>query len=310
MQKTSLLPLIMLFFLLGGCQNQEPPTPLLLIGDRKISMAQFRAESGPALAVASEQPAAEQQHLQRRLLAQLIDRELILLEAEKRGLQITPGELEEALAALRGTYSREEFEGVLNDSGQDPEQWRKQLRLRLLTEKVAEQVTTEVAAVTLDDAEKYYKEHQEEFQRPDQLRARQILVNSREEADRALARLEQGADFSALAREISISPDRDAGGDLGFFARNQLPPEFDEVLFKLPIGRISDPVASPYGHHLFLVDEKRKAGIEPFARVQDELVQRLHQERKEQAFATWLRNLKLKTPVYIDWAQLQPQTEK
>ncbi|PLX88048.1 MAG: hypothetical protein C0619_13500 [Desulfuromonas sp.] len=303
---TALL-LLALLFAQGGCKNQEPPPPLVQIGDLEISIEQFRKETGPALDAVSEQSAAEQQLLQRRLLAQLIDHELILREAQRLQLRIEPDELETALADLRGAYSAEEFEDVLRTSGQNPERWRQQLKLRLLTEKVAEQVTAEVADVAADEASNYYRENKEQFRRPAQLRARQILVTTREEAEQILARLEQGEAFAELAQEVSLSPDRENGGDLGFFAQNQLPKEFDEVLFKMPTGRVSEPVASPYGYHLFLVEEKRKAGIEPFERIKGQLIERLHRERKGKAFAEWLNELRLKTPVYIDWGQLQPE---
>lgn len=304
---TAILLLALFLVLVGGCNKQEPTPPLVQIGDLEISLEEFREETGPALDAVSEQSAAEQQLLQRRLLAQLIDRELILREARHRHLQLGPDELETALADLRGAYSAEEFEEVLRTSGQNPERWRQQLKLRLLTEKVAEQVTAEVAEVAAEEASSYYHENKEQFRRPAQLRARQILVTTREEAERALARLEQGEAFAELAQEVSLSPDRENGGDLGFFAKNQLPKEFDEVLFKMPTGRVSEPVASPYGFHLFLVEEKRKAGIEPFDRIKVPLTERLHRERKEKAFAEWLNELRLKTPVYIDWAQLQPE---
>jgi len=304
--KTMLLP-ILLLALLGGCRQQDPVPPLVQIGTREIHLAQFRAEAGQALDGTGDQSAAEQQLLQRRLLAQLIDRELILSEAEQRGVRISAAELETALADLRGPYSSAEFQEVLSASGQDPQQWLQQLKLRLLTEKVAEQATLAAAEVSDDEVASYYRQHPEQFRRPAQLRARQIMLPTREEAEQALRRLEQGEAFAALARELSHSPDRENGGDLGFFSRNQLPSDFDEVLFKLPVGRVSDPVASPYGVHLFLVEEKRPAGLASLADAREELAAQLHRERKERAFAEWLQELRQQTPVAIDWSQLQPQ---
>lgn len=304
-----ILLLALLLILLGGCKDQEPIPPLVQIGSREISLEQFRAEAGQALDGASEQSAAEQQLLQRRFLAQIIDRELILIEAEKRKVEISTIELEAALTDLRGTYSNEEFQEVLRASGQDPEQWIKQLRLRLLTEKVSEQVTAAVTEISDADVTDYYQKNQKQFHRPAQIRVSQIMVPTQAEAEQALVRLKQGEEFAALAREISLSPDLENGGDLGFFSRSQLPIEFDEVLFKLPVGRISEPVVSPYGYHLFRVEEKRKAGQESLASAREELTARLHHERKEQAFAEWLKTLRQQTPVYIDWTQLQPQNK-
>lgn len=294
--------------LLSGCQDDKPKLPLVQIGEKSLTHSQFLAEAGETLS--EDQSPAERQLLQRRLLAQLIDRELVLIEAENRGVAITPAELDAELIGLRGDFDKDSFQDVLRSSGQDPEQWMEQLKMRLLTEKVAEQVTAEVAEVSDEEVTAYYRANLDEFQRPEQLRARQILVPTREEAEQALARLEQGEKFADLAREISLSPDRENGGDIGFFARNQLPVEFDDVLFTLPVGRISDPVASPYGYHLFLVEEKRKKGLEPLSSAKRELRERLHSEKKEQAFSEWLQELRKQTPVQIDWSQLQPQDKQ
>jgi parvulin-like peptidyl-prolyl isomerase len=73
------------------------------------------------------------------------------------------------------------------------------------------------------------------------------------------------------------------------------------------VGRVSDPVASPYGVHLFLVEEKRPAGLASLDDAREELAAQLHRERKERAFAEWLQELRQQTPVAIDWSQLQPQ---
>ncbi|HKJ05707.1 MAG TPA: peptidyl-prolyl cis-trans isomerase [Geopsychrobacteraceae bacterium] len=302
-----ILLLILIAALLAACQQQEPSPPLVQIGAREITLDQFRVETGQSTEAVTQQSSAEQQQLQRRLLAQLIDRELILLEAEKRGMQISPKELETALADLRGSNTSEQFQEVLRSSGQNPEHWMQKLQLRLLTEKVAEQATLSAASVSDEEVTAYYRENLDQFRRPAQLRARQIMLATQEKAEQALARLEQGEDFADLAREVSLSPDRENGGDLGYVSRNQLPMEFDEALFKLPVGRVSDPVSSPYGYHLFLVEKKRKAGLEPLESVRQELTERLHRQRKEQAFKKWMQELRQKTPVRIDWTQLTPQ---
>ena len=69
--------------------------------------------------------------------------------------------------------------------------------------------------------------------------------------------LRQGEDFAKVAKEHSLSPDREQGGDLGFFAKGEMPPEFDAIVFKLAPGRISDLVQSDYGFHIFLVAHRK-----------------------------------------------------
>ena len=124
------------------------------------------------------------------------------------------------------------------------------------------------------------------------------------DAEKILKRLKQGENFAELAREFSLSPDSEDGGSLGYFARGQLPVEFDRVLFRLPVGQVSDPVKSPYGYHLFLVERRRKAGLRPYAAVKDEIVEQLSQQREEEVFQAWLDNLQKQTRTTINWEQL------
>jgi len=182
------------------------------------------------------------------------------------------------------------------------------LKLRLLTEKVSKAVLASLPQVSPQDVEDYYRTNLEEFRRPAELRARQMLLGSIEDAEQILLRLREGEDFATLVRQYSLSPDREDGGDLGYFSQGQLPPEFDEVLFKLPTGRVSDPVESPYGIHLFLVENRRGAGIRPLASVADEITAKLTQQREEEAFQQWLEGLRSKTQVTIHWELLTPKT--
>jgi len=122
--------------------------------------------------------------------------------------------------------------------------------------------------------------------------------------------LKDGGDFAALAREYSQSPDRENGGALGYFSAGQLPVEFDKVLFKLQVRQVSEPVESPYGFHLFLVERKRKAGLRPYAAVKDEIMAQLYQQKEETAFHQWLENLKKTTETNINWDLLQPKPEQ
>ena len=124
--------------------------------------------------------------------------------------------------------------------GETLEQWRRELKEGLLMEKVVGQAVYKAVTVTEEEIKAYYQDHREEFDRPNQVRARQIVVGTLEEGQMVLGLLRQGEAFEQLAREHSLSPDGAEGGDLGFFASGQMPPEFDEVVFTLPVGRNSD----------------------------------------------------------------------
>ena len=291
-------------------QEQQPLPPLLEVGQRQLTLQQFERELKNTYPDISGLAASEQLLLKGQLLKQLIDRELILGEASRLNVQLTPDELDAALAEVRGSYSKEEFAKVLAQTGHTLENWIAALKLRLLTQKVSAAALVSKVQVNDKETEVYYKKHREEFRRPVEIRARQMLFKTRNEANEVLKLLKDGGDFAALAREYSQSPDRENGGALGYFSAGQLPVEFDKVLFKLQVRQVSEPVESPYGFHLFLVERKRKAGLRPYAAVKDEITAKLYQQKEETAFHQWLENLKKTTETNINWDLLQPKPEQ
>ncbi len=301
--------MLCLLFGAASCQQQEEqqqqaPPPLLEVGTRHLTLRQFERELASTYPDLASLPAAEQMQLKTQLLKQLIDRELILGEACRLNIELTPDELDSAMREVRGSYSAEEFARVLEQSGSREETWLNALKLRLLTAKVSAAV---LAGVDVSDKEleDYYRAHKDEFRRPEEIRARQMLFKTREDALKVKALLAAGGDFATLARRYSESPDRENGGSLGYFSAGVLPREFDRVLFQLPVRQVSDPVKSPYGYHLFLVERKRRAGLRPYAAVKEEIYTKLRQQKEEAAFHQWLENLQTSTQTKIRWEQLR-----
>ena len=113
-------------------------------------------------------------------------------------------------------------------------------------------------AATTDDAmHKVYDEAVKQMANEQEVRARHILVATEDEAKAIEAALKKGADFATLAKEKSKDPGAAEGGDLGYFTKDQMVPEFAEVAFKLDKGQISDPVKTQFGWHIIKVEDKR-----------------------------------------------------
>jgi peptidyl-prolyl cis-trans isomerase C len=229
---------------------------------------------------------------------------LALAEADRLGVNVTPEEVEAALREHRRDYPVDAFEQMLKAQGVTLEDWRRDLEEGLLMEKVVRQAVYTTVVVTESEVEDYYREHRDEFDRPAQVRARQIVVASKEEGQRALGRLRQGEPFVEVARQSSLSPDAEEGGDLGFFSRGEMPPEFDAIVFTLPVGRLSNLVQSEYGFHLFLVEERREALRLPLSAVRDDIRDKLLAEKEERAYQQWLQNLRGRATIEVDWSRL------
>ena len=125
------------------------------------------------------------------------------------------------------------------------------------------------------------------------------------EGQKVLDLLRQGEPFAEVAQEYSLSPDAEQGGDLGFFARGEMPPEFDAVVFDLPVNRLSDLVKSEYGYHIFLVEQKRKAARLTKKEAEAEIRQILEAQKKEEVYLGWLQEMRARAEISVDWAQLE-----
>lgn len=128
------------------------------------------------------------------------------------------------------------------------------------------------AAVTDEAMKKVYAEATKDMGNEQEVSARHILVESEDEAKAIAADLKKGGDFAAIAKEKSKDPgSKDQGGDLGFFSKDQMVPEFAEAAFKLDKGQVSDPVKSQFGWHVIRVDDKRTKQPPSFDQVKDQV---------------------------------------
>src|SRR5437764_2623903 len=116
-----------------------------------------------------------------------------------------------------------------------------------------------------------YQEAVKQMAGEKEVHARHILVESEDQAKAVLAELKKGADFASLAKEKSKDPGAGNGGDLGFFTKDQMVPEFAQAAFKLEPGQLSDPVKTQFGWHVIKVEEKRDRPIPEFDKVRDQL---------------------------------------
>ena len=135
-----------------------------------------------------------------------------------------------------------------------------------------ESVLGDVAKTAATDAEmkKVYDEAAKAQKPEEEVHARHILVPTEDEAKAVLKRLKAGEDFAKVAGEVSKDPGSQ-GGDLGWFTRDRMVPEFADAAFKLEKGKLSEPVKSQFGWHVILVEDKRMKEFPPFEAVKDQI---------------------------------------
>lgn len=241
----------------------------------------------------------------RRVLDQEIEKRLLLQAAERHGIKISDKEIDRALTRVRDGWEPEDFAATLSSRGISEEELRHSLRDRLAIERLyADEVMARVA-ITDDEIAAWLEANEASLSRPEQVRAAQIVVKTEEEAADILARLKKGASFEELARAHSLSPDGKRGGDLGFFARGEMPPPFDDVCFALAPGQLSEVVGSSYGFHVFRLLEKRNARALGPEQRRLEAEKRLRREKEASAWQVWLQRLHEAADIEIDEAALE-----
>jgi len=126
-------------------------------------------------------------------------------------------------------------------------------------------------ATTEEAMKKVYEEASKQITGEVEVRARHILVETEDEAKAVVEELKKGADFAELAKKKSKDPGASDGGDLGFFTKDQMVPEFSAVAFVIEPGKTSDPVKSQFGWHVIKVEEKRNRQSPPFDQVKGQI---------------------------------------
>jgi len=126
-------------------------------------------------------------------------------------------------------------------------------------------------ALTDEALKQTYDEAVKSMSGQEEVRARHILVEGEDEAKAILEQLKGGADFAKLAKEKSKDPGAAEGGDLGYFTKDQMVPEFADVAFKMYPGQLSNPVKTQFGWHVIKVEDKRTKQPPEFEKVKDQI---------------------------------------
>ncbi len=124
-------------------------------------------------------------------------------------------------------------------------------------------------SVTEDAIKAVYDKEAAKVTAEKRARARHILVNSEEDANKVMARLEKGESFEEVAKQVSLDGSRDYGGDLGFFTAGEMVPAFSKAVFALEKGEVSKPVKTDFGWHIIKLEDIQEGGAQPFEQVKD-----------------------------------------
>ena len=219
--------------------------------------------------------------------------------------KVSDADVDAELAKIKGQFPDEKaFQEQISQSGMTPEKLKENIRTGLQQSRwMKSQV--KVPEVTDEQAKAFYDSNLKEFEQPETVKASHILfmvdpdaaadvVKQKEDAaNKAAERAAAGEDFTKLAKELSEEPGAsESGGDLGFFPKDRMVPEFAEAAFAQKIGDISKPVKTQFGWHIIKVTDKKAAGTVPFDQVKEQVTSFLKSSGQREAAQAVLKKLK------------------
>jgi len=242
--------------------------------------------------------APEYEQLKNQAVAYLVQRAEFEKEADDLGIKLTDKQIQDRLAQIKKQYfqgDEKKYKAQLKKSGLTEAQVLEDVRAQVLSEELFKKVTAGVK-VTQADIAKFYKEHPDQYQVPEQRDIAHILVKKKPLADQLYTQIEGGANFAALAKKYSQDPGSKSSGGKMTISRGQTVAPFDQTAFLLKNGQISHPVKTEFGYHIIKalgpvqpaqttpLDTKTKASIK----------QQLEQQKKNEKMTKWVEDIRKK----------------
>ena len=240
-------------------------------------------------------------------LDSLIDFELLYQESQARHVPLSDAAVDEEIARTKSKFpDARSFDKTLKAKGMTENDLRRDTRKTMAVNLLLEGSVFKDARVSDEQVKDFYERNKEEFKHPPQTRASHILVrvpenataSTRDSAQKTaaalLAQLQAGADFAQMAREHSQDPGSAAqGGDLGYFAPGDMVDAFEKAAFVLAPGQLSAVISTPYGYDIIKVTDRRGAGYESLADVQERIravLMKTERQKRQTVFVAELRS--------------------
>nr|BAL56208.1 peptidil-prolyl cis-trans isomerase [uncultured Acetothermia bacterium]BAL59918.1 hypothetical protein HGMM_OP4C554 [Candidatus Acetothermum autotrophicum] len=317
--------------------GMEPGNPALVLEGQKISQQEFTqryenlvaqyqrayAQYGQDFSKFLQGPGGIEYRLelQSRVIDDLLRKRLITQEIERRHIVIPSSDVDDQTEIAferilkQNNLTEEQAAQILKQQGRTLESFKRDLRqaveLNLKTERLRDSVVGPIEP-TDQELAAYLEEHRDEYDTPEEVHARHILIRVPEnasEAEIAQAKkqiedikreLEDGADFAELAKKYSQDPgSAQNGGDLGFFGRGQMVQEFEDAAFALEPGQVSDPVRTQFGFHLIKVEEKKPAQHPELTQIRERVLKDYTQAERSKRFEEFYNELKARAKIFI-----------
>jgi len=279
-----------------------PDGAIAVVGDREIPKAEYDRLVSQAKktyeARDQEFPAAgtpDFAQLRNAIVRSLVEQTEFEIAAEELEVEVTDADVEKRLKELKEQFfegDQEKYEAELEKQGLTDAQVRADVRTRLLSERIFEEVTKDVK-VADQEIQAYYDENKAQFETPASRDVRHILVKQKARADDLYRQLRQGGDFAALAKRYSQDPASKAEGGKFTAQQGATVPEFDKTAFALDTGELSPPIKTQFGWHIIEATSAVKPkATQELSDVESQISDQLLEEQKNARINEWIEELR------------------
>ncbi|MDA3938579.1 MAG: peptidylprolyl isomerase [Spirochaetia bacterium] len=240
-----------------------------------------------------------------KVMENLIDQELLYQDAKSKGLTVADSAIDTQVDTVKGQFPDEAtYKKELAAQGMTEEEIRMDIGKTLLVE---DYITSKYGpSIKIEDSEvlTFYQGNSQYFSKPEQVRASHILIKVEPEAAESVKedalkrinaikdRVNNGDEFSDLARELSEGPSNTNGGDLGSFGRGKMVKSFEDAVFALDVGSVSDVVETQFGYHIIKLTAKEAASSVPLDDVRVQIVDHLTQVKMAELITSYIGTIK------------------
>ncbi|WP_319475320.1 peptidylprolyl isomerase [Marispirochaeta aestuarii] len=287
----------------GGASSSLKITADELDREVQKTVSQYEAQG---MKVSEEQKA----QLREAVLTQMVERKLLLHEAEKSGVELDQEKFETEFASIKTNFPTDEaFAQALSQRGYTEEMFKAEMAEIMTLQAFLEEEISSKIELGEEEMQAFYNENPEYFATEESVTASHILIEVNEDADEAeeaeaygrmeeiAARVAAGEDFAELAREYSEGPSAPRGGDLGSFQRGSMVQVFEDTAFALEPGGVSDIIRTEFGFHIIKLTDRSEGGTLSFEDARDAIETYLRQEKEQEAVTAYVQELKEKYTV-------------
>lgn len=169
----------------------------------------------------------------------------------------------------------------------------------VLSQYSVKRIINSVSDITEEDAQAFYTENPQLFLEPAQVRASHILVAEETTANELYEKIVAGESFEELAIDNSTCPSGVNGGDLNFFGKGQMVPEFEEATMALEVGQVSAPVKTQFGYHIIKLTDKKEESVYSYEEVKENILQNLKAQKQHDTYNAHIESLRQKYEIVM-----------